>query len=354
MMPERIEVALDSPAWRWAAGDVLPGEHLGRPAIAFGGSADLVALVDGVQLTDGLIEVDVALTGERAFHGVVWRARDRSNYESFYVRPHQVRNPDSVQYNPVLNDVASWKLYHDQGFWAAVDFPMAAWFTIRVVFAGTRAEMFVGDMAVPALEATELKMPVAAGGIGLQVGGPGLYVSRFAYARTAPTFVGAGTRTSARVDGIVPAWLVSDAFAEPPSPPAQVGTDALAGRRWTRLEAEPSGLVNLATATGIDDGRNTVWARASIHSDRARTVPMQLGFSDRAVAYLNGVALFRADDTYRSRDYRFLGSIGWYDTLYLALAEGANDLLIAVSESFGGWGVQARFDDLDGLRLDVD
>ncbi|HEY8238784.1 MAG TPA: hypothetical protein VIF63_05055, partial [Candidatus Limnocylindrales bacterium] len=57
----------------------------------------------------------------------------------------------------------------------------------------------------------------------------------------------------------------------------------------------------------------------------------------------------RGDDTYRSRDYRFLGSIGWYDTVYLPLHEGENDLAIAVSEDLGGWGIQARLDDLDGL-----
>ena len=89
----------------------------------------------------------MALTGERAFHGVAWRVLDDDNYESFYVRPHQVGNPDSVQYNPVFNGVASWQLYHVDGFWAAVDFPMREWFTVRVVFAGSRAEVFVGDMS---------------------------------------------------------------------------------------------------------------------------------------------------------------------------------------------------------------
>lgn len=49
---------------------------------------------------------------------------------------------------------------------------------------------------------------------------------------------------------------------------------------------------------------------------------------------------------------RFLGSIGWYDTVYLPLVEGDNELAVAVSESGGGWGIQARFDSLDGLRLD--
>jgi hypothetical protein len=145
---------------------------------------------------------------------------------------------------------------------------------------------------------------------------------------------------------------VSDAFDEPDPPPVRLAVDALAGRTWTRLEAEPSGLVNLAIANGIRDGRNTVWARTTIRSADARPVAMHLGFSDRVVLYLNGTALFRADDTYRSRDYRFLGSIGWYDTVYLPLREGANDLVVAVSESFGGWGIKARFDDLEGLRLD--
>jgi hypothetical protein len=41
----------------------------------------------------------------------------------------------------------------------------------------------------------------------------------------------------------------------------------------------------------------------------------------------------------------FLGSIGWYDTLYLPLAAGGNELVVAVAEDFGGWGVQARLSD---------
>ena len=61
--------------------------------------------------------------------------------------------------------------------------------------------------------------------------------------------------------------------------------------------------------------------------------------------YLNGRLLFGANDNYRSRDYRFLGSIGWFDTLWLPLAEGRNELVFAVSEDFGGWGLQARFPD---------
>ena len=72
------------------------------------------------------------------------------------------------------------------------------------------------------------------------------------------------------------------------------------------------------------------------------------------MVFLDGRALFRGDDTYRSRDYRFLGRIGWWDTVYLPLEEGANDLVVAVSETFGGWGVQARLPDAPELVVTVD
>jgi hypothetical protein len=120
---------------------------------------------------------------------------------------------------------------------------------------------------------------------------------------------------------------------------------------WTVLASEPSGLTDLSRLNGIRDGRNTVLARTIVRSERDLRAPLELGFSDRAVLFLNGTPLYRGDDSYRSRDYRFLGSIGWYDTVYLPLLAGENDLVVAVSEDIGGWGVQARFPDASGISF---
>jgi hypothetical protein len=103
---------------------------------------------------------------------------------------------------------------------------------------------------------------------------------------------------------------------------------------------------------GLSDQRDTVFARATIRSAVAQAKALELGFSDRVVVYLNGRTLFRGNDTYRSRDYRFLGSIGYWDTLFLPLEEGANELVVAVSETFGGWGIQGRFPDPAGVTFD--
>jgi len=61
--------------------------------------------------------------------------------------------------------------------------------------------------------------------------------------------------------------------------------------------------------------------------------------------------LYRGNDTVRSRDYRFLGSIGYFDALYLPLQKGENEILMAVSEDTGGWGLQAKFMEMAGISF---
>ena len=114
-----------------------------------------------------------------------------------------------------------------------------------------------------------------------------------------------------------------------------------AARTWTYLESEPTGLANLARVHPLGTTLNTVFARTTLVARAAGARAMDSGFSDRAVVYLNGQPIFAGRDDYRSRDYRFLGSIGYWDTLFLPLVEGNNELVVAVSESFGGWGLMA-------------
>jgi hypothetical protein len=342
-------VPLDSVAWGWSAADAVATEHLGRRCLAFA-DIGLVAPLAEAKFTDGALELDLAVTRERAFHGVVWRLTDDENFESFFVRPHQVGNPDAIQYTPVFHGVGGWQLYHGEGFGAPIAFPIGAWFTIRVAFSGSCAEVYVGDPETPALVIGELKRAVAPGRIGIQVGGPGLHVSGFRYEAGPATLRAPAPPRLPTPPGVVPAWWISDPFGEEATPGDPILDPArLASRTWSRLESEPSGLIDLARVNSLSDELNTVFGRTTIRSGRAQVKALELGFSDRAVVYLNGRALFRGNDTYRSRDYRFLGSIGFWDALFLPLLEGDNELVVAVSETFGGWGVQARFPDPTGI-----
>ena len=72
------------------------------------------------------------------------------------------------------------------------------------------------------------------------------------------------------------------------SPSATWPRSSTAEHDWTTLDAEPSGLADLARVDPVRDGADTVLARVVVHADRAGHVPLELGFSDRAVVHLNG------------------------------------------------------------------
>ncbi len=326
-------VPLESSRWTWEDPAPTATEHLGRRCLRL---ENTVGLVNDVELLDGIVELELAVDRERGFHGPMWRAAGDRDFESFYIRPHQNGNPDAVQYSPMFNGIGGFQLYHGEGYWAELEFPVGEWFTIRIVFAGPRAEIHVaGELA---LEIGELKRSPAFGRIGLLSALAPVHVAGFGYTSAPPTFKRPAPPPPAPVADAIETWSVSDPFPE-----EELGLTLDAnGRTWTELRAEPSGLVDLARLAGPADGRNTVLARTTIAADDERTAELAFGFSDRVAVYLNGRLLYRGADEYQSRDYRFLGSIGYWDRLYLPLVPGENELVLAVSENFGGWGLQAR------------
>jgi hypothetical protein len=349
---QRRAVPFAPELWRVHAVESRFEDHLGRPSLYLRGG---IATVAGARLADGVVEVDVAASGARGFMGAIWRVQDRKNYEEFYLRPHQSGNPDATQYAPVFNGISGWQLYHGERYAAPVSHHPGQWVRLRILFAGRRAEIHLGDPRPPLLSVGELKRDVAPGGVGVAVlPFAGAHFSEFAFAETAsPAWQGPPPAPPPDPEpGVISCWSVSDAFPERRlAGGGDLAAGDLAGLAWHRLPTESSGLANLARVQGIAGGRNTAFARLVIVADRARNVRLDFGFSDRVRVYLNRRPLFAGDDTYRSRDDRFLGSIGYFDALYLPLAAGENELLLAVAEDLGGWGVQARLADLAGLTL---
>jgi hypothetical protein len=356
-----------------AAGEAVPLERLaisaaesrvatfaGRPALFLRlGSA----MVEGLSFTDGIIEFDVALPQERCFAGAVFRAEDdktapgstpTASYESFYLRAHQSGNPDANQYTPVFHGVAGWQLYTGEGFSAPTRYPFGEWIAVRIVVAGSRAEVSVGDLELPAVSIGELGRPVAAGEVGLQVFGPtGAWFSALRVTpQAAPPLRGQPPTPAVAPPGSLLSWSVSDAFPEAElEGRTALGPGEKEARRWTALHAERSGVVNLARVQGIGDGRDTAFARATLRCARAGVKELRFGFSDRVRVYLDGTLLYAGRDGYGSRDYRFLGTIGGHDSVYLPLAAGEHELWLAVSDDGGGWGLLAWFPDPEGLVL---
>lgn len=340
-------VPLAEAAWSIDAAEWRFEEHLGRPSLKLRGG---LALVGGVETRDGVLAFDIAFTGERTFVGGVWRVVDSRNYEQFYVRPHQSGNPDANQYTPVFHGLAGWQLYHGPGYGAPVAYDTKEWIHVEVAFAAERAEIRVGSEE-PVLRVGELLRPLAAGGLGLSAGPQApAWFSNVRYRREAPELGPAPPAPGPPPPGTVRRWSVSSSFPEALlEGRIELDPSLVEELDWSPLDAGRGGITNLARVQGADDG-NTAFARIVVESDAARRQRVRFGYSDRVRVFANGDLLYAGTNDYRSRDYRYLGTIGLFDEVFVPLDEGRNELLFAVSESFGGWGILAEVPG-PGVRL---
>ena len=344
-------IPFDSPRWQIAAEENRIEEYKGKTSLVLRGG---LALIEDAEFTDGVIEYFCAFPDARAFAGATWRVQDGANREEFYIRPHQSGNPDANQYTPVFNGLSAWQLYHGEGYGTPVAYEFDTWFPVRIVVSGDEAEVYIGDLENPALFIDHLKREKASGAVGLAV--PNFGAVRYADFRfetvDAPKLRGRVERERVAPTGAVMKWKVSDPFAEKALESSiEISSSHKDGLGWTVLKSEPTGLANLSRVSVLTRETNTVFARVTVVSDRARSKTLAFGYSDRLRLFHNGRLLYTGNNGFRSRDYRYLGTIGYFDAVTLSLDKGKNELWFAVSESFGGWGVQAAFDDPDGLTF---
>ncbi len=123
---------------------------------------------------------------------------------------------------------------------------------------------------------------------------------------------------------------------------------------WSVASTDETGRLNISRDRAFPEGSNggAVLARITVSSPRDQVVRLGFGLSDRGSVWLNGRPLFEVDNTYLSRSGRYLGVMTVeHDALLLPLEEGDNELVFAVSEAFGGWGLIGRLPEDAGLLV---
>ncbi|MEZ0541369.1 hypothetical protein [Fibrella arboris] len=343
-------VPFDSTHWTFA-GRVTPETFQGKACIRLSGGR--LVLKDST-FRNGIIEFDIALAAERHFPGLTFRVQDVGNFEHVYLRPHRVGNPDALQYIPITNNLDSWQFYYGDGYSTTVTYPLNDWVHLKLVVRDTQGEVYVGDQSKPALVIHQLKRQPQSGAISLDNVAPvAVRFANFRYTKTDnPPMVGPFNPEAPVKPGTLLNWQVSGTFDEALLEKGYTIPQALASRlAWNSLTAEQSGKLLVSRIRKRGDGNNTVFVKLTLLSDKPQVKKLDFGFSDRVRMYLNGQLLYQGNDEFLSRDYRFLGTVGYYDALYLNLKKGRNELWMAVSENFGGWGIQGIIADQSGLTI---
>lgn len=353
--------AMDLSRARFTGGEHRMENYLGREALSLQNGT---AWLDDVELEDLVIELDIAVPDAFSFMGIRFRAVDGQNHEYYYIRPHQAGRPDATQYMPIINGLGSWQINAGPDFSAPLTFAYDRWMHMKLVIVGTRMEVYL-DSAEPVQVVPRLVREPTSGAVGLN---SSIVVTRFANVVIRPAdasdlYQGAvmGVVDEDEVERarnrlpprerLVSTWRVSSPFPEERVAGAlRLDPDDWSGLTWSELDVEAEGIANLARVHGNADG-NTVFASVTVSSDRARTVPVRFGFSDRVIVFLNGTPLYAGADEWDSRDTRFLGTVGLFDTVYLPLDAGDNQLWLAVSEDFGGWAAVLELPKVAGVRV---
>ncbi len=320
-----------------------------------------VARLPNVSLQDGTIEFDMAVTGHRSFAYILFRTAGEGEHEEIYFRPHKSALPDAIQYSPVYKGASNWQLYHGPGYTGAVEIPPNSWVPVRLVLQGSRGALFVGDMAKPQL-LIPLERKPQAGGIAFRAflpqGKPeGVFPAGFSNLRVSPGVVNYDfSKTEVKEPsgpvGTIREWTVSAPFEAGKLPVEKV--DAKNAGTWKTFATEPSGLLLLWKHLAAPDPIKTpaIYARVVVHADKEGLKAFNFGFSDTVTVFLNGRPLWSGDAGYSFDAPRREGLIGLdQGTAYLPLKAGDNELVLAVSETFGGWGLMGQFPNQEGISV---
>ena len=312
-------------------------------------------------LKDGTIEFDMAVTPHRTFVYIQFRVEGDDDHEEIYFRPHKSELPDAIQYAPVWNGDGNWQLYHGEGATAPVAFSYAGWMHVRLVLSGKRAALFVDNHAKPDLIANLAREPVAGyislfafDGVGNTAGGVAAAYSNIV---VRPGFIpydfGAPPVVAAQPPGLIQRWQLSPTFNVERGLVTQLPDSLLVSKSdWPSFAVEPTGVVVIGRHMKRRAPVAAVVARVVVRAHTAGLQRLYLGYSDYVTVFVNGRPIAGGDAHYSYDAPRQEGLITLsQSTIWLPLVAGDNEILFAVADGFGGWGLMGRLEPADGGRV---
>lgn len=342
-------IPLDTNHWEFFGENILE-EYKGKNAVY--NKAGFLRLKDRTFL-NGTIEFDLFLKEAQMFPGVMFRA-DRQSGEQFFLRPHLSGKPDANQAAPSINGITPFQLYFGSRYSFPYEYKYDDWTHVKVVVNGKRAQVFLDYSEKPHLS-WELYLEPTEGQVIIKGGRfVAVHIADVKIDPNATELVDFKAIDPEPIEGVIPEWEISDMFEEEKLKDIAGVPALIEGRTWGRkIQLEEGRAANIARQQVLRNGKpgNTVFAKLEINSSKEQTKLFHFGYSDRVVAILNGKPIYSGNNRWRSRDYRYLGTIGLFDAIYLPLKKGKNELLMAVSEDFGGWLITGKFEDESGIKV---
>ncbi|MEO0572467.1 MAG: hypothetical protein AAF039_12240 [Bacteroidota bacterium] len=313
----------------------------------------------------GIIEFDVELKG-RGFPGINFHLDEANgNSEVYYLRYFGQLSPTSrttMQYAAFIDGVNLWDLTDE--YQGAAALTENTWNHIKMVISENQMKVYVNNMDRAALKVPVLEGLTKTGKIGLN--GNVIYANfKIIPDETEDVAQGVGYDPTYNDPHYLRNWEVQEPieFSTGKDPMKQINTSPGViidsayfdgSKTWSPLTAKHRGMVNLTEQFGATDTgkRRLTWLRTTITSGREQEKLLRMGFSDEVWVFINGQPLHQNKNYYGSPGMKEpRGRCTLDNTKFkVPLKEGENEILIALSNYFFGWGLTARWEDTSGLR----
>lgn len=351
---KEISIPMQARYWDFQDNQVEFAQKDGVAVLRSLTSGQHVVLKDHI-FKDGTIQFDVS-TSEPGFASIYFRRDNADEAEIFYLRMQRAGDPmagDAIQYAPLIKGINLWDmLWHYQ---APAEMKMDVWNHVKLVIRGKQMKAYVNDMEQPALNIPFMEGNTESGSISF------MGKAEFANLKITP-FEGESLSPATNFDlsahdiRYLKKWEISKPFELPFGQDLQNENMPNDSTQWEAIEAERLGLINITRKYGGSKDRSKrqiTWLKTTIESDYNQVRKLDLGFSDEVWVILDKQLVYLDKNYYNSPIMKQpKGRISLENTtVELNLKEGKNELLIGVGNFFFGWGLMARFDQLDGISL---
>ncbi len=308
----------------------------------------------GEKFKSGTISFEVNLE-KGGFTGIYFRENEkRSESEHFYIRafwPVALNNRNALQYCAEYDSVSIWDLTDEYQAPANL---IKGWNKVKLVVSDHQMLVYVNDMINPSLHVPVLEGPKEAGYISFTGNGSfrnlQLENGKIGNLPNVP-----GYDPTTFDPNYLKTWEVST-----PSPypfGKEIMNEDLPDSTsiWKPIQAKHRGQVVLNEEFGAPENgkRRIVWLRKVINSESDQVKRLDFGFSDEVFVILNNTLLYVDKNQYGSpimKEPKGRSSI-MNTSFDVPLKKGENEILVGLTNYFYGWGLVARFDNVDGLSF---
>ena len=303
-------IPLDTINWKIISKAHVFENYQGKNAIYLQAGA---MTLKNTKFLNGTIEFDIFLKEEQAFPGLYFRVNN-SDAEQWFIRPHLSGKPDANQAAPVTNGITPWQLYFGIKYSFKYEYKYDDWTHVKLVVKDAKAQVFLDNSTEPNLS-WNLFLEPKSGDIIFRGGiRSGIHIANISVDKNKTELKNFKPNEREPIEGLISEWEISDMFEEKLLEDPKKIKSVSEGRTWGRkIQLEEGTAANISRVQVLRDGNpgETVFAKLTIHSDKDQIKLFHFGYSDRVIAILNGTAIYKGDNGWRTRDYRYLGTIAF-------------------------------------------